>query len=357
MEVKKKKKQQQRRRHPESEDDWAFLEDIDAPMWVDLSLESITKDNDDDDDINATWFELFHPFHQLSSYHFLNESSSSKPSSSVSKSRGKHYRRNRKWTTTNNHPINTFSSPQPKPKPKPHPLPQLTTKSSHTSSNASTSTSHCLTSSHPFQTKLSFSASNTSIKSKPTTSRDGLLLSLRASLRRSHVTRQPVRVELKHRNSSSTLPSTTISPAPTLYRIKTPQSNQVSQFNFNISHKVKHVNKMDGQRRVDNFRSGKPVCQETSKHKTSLHLQYKKSSPLQNVQNSYTYAKKPTTNTRNATGQMFLSQGTASKENNIGSLLWPQKASKHTSVGKTEDALDPKGSDNGRKVGPRIYLR
>ncbi|KAJ8754634.1 hypothetical protein K2173_010725 [Erythroxylum novogranatense] len=87
-----------------SKDHWAFLEEIEAPMWVDLSLEAKSNYQDADDQ----WFYNSHQFHQCSSRQ-LKASFSNSPKeslssefdlkgpvspnlpSSVSKSRGKHY--------------------------------------------------------------------------------------------------------------------------------------------------------------------------------------------------------------------------------------------------------------------------
>ncbi|PIA34364.1 hypothetical protein AQUCO_03800162v1 [Aquilegia coerulea] len=105
------------------DDHWAFLEEIDAPMWVDLIVESKSIDQD----INASWFEVVHPFHQLSSHHFLAEGkvksdaellelSSPGLPPSVSKSRGNHYK-SRNWRADKpavslgkNHPIKSFGA-------------------------------------------------------------------------------------------------------------------------------------------------------------------------------------------------------------------------------------------------------
>lgn len=81
-------------------DHWAFLEEIEAPMWVDLTLELKIGNQDIDD----SWFHISHPFHQRSSRqlmsakpdHPLQGCSSPKIPSSVSRSRGKHYK-TRKW--------------------------------------------------------------------------------------------------------------------------------------------------------------------------------------------------------------------------------------------------------------------
>ncbi|BFG29337.1 hypothetical protein CerSpe_156120 [Prunus speciosa] len=92
-----------------SNDHWAFLEEIEAPMWVDLTLES----NSNSQHIDDEWFYRSHLFHQCSSRQlkaaFSNSGEDSmalnydlegppspKPSSSVSKSRGKDFV-NKKW--------------------------------------------------------------------------------------------------------------------------------------------------------------------------------------------------------------------------------------------------------------------
>ncbi|XP_055807107.1 uncharacterized protein LOC129875898 [Solanum dulcamara] len=98
------------KKHKEQFDHWAFLDQIEAPVWVDLTLEckSTYKDMDDE------WFHISHPFHQASSRelkstfscsgessinleHGMQGSSSPKLPPSVSRSRGKDFR-NRQWT-------------------------------------------------------------------------------------------------------------------------------------------------------------------------------------------------------------------------------------------------------------------
>ncbi|XP_077220997.1 uncharacterized protein LOC143854772 [Tasmannia lanceolata] len=95
------------RKSSEPVDHWAFLEEIDAPMWVDLALEDQFMENDIDD----AWFQKAHPFHQRSSYQLISSvslsseaetkssdllCSSPKLLDSVSRSRGKDYK-SRKW--------------------------------------------------------------------------------------------------------------------------------------------------------------------------------------------------------------------------------------------------------------------
>ncbi|KAJ7948585.1 Cyclic nucleotide-gated channel [Quillaja saponaria] len=92
-----------------TKDRWAFLEEIEAPMWVDLTLEA----NSSPQDVNDDWFQTSHLFHQWSSRQLkfafshpgqeaitsevdLQEPSSPKLPPSVSRSRGKHYK-SKKW--------------------------------------------------------------------------------------------------------------------------------------------------------------------------------------------------------------------------------------------------------------------
>ncbi|KAM1228341.1 hypothetical protein ACFX2J_007449 [Malus domestica] len=96
-----------------SNDHWAFLEEIEAPLWVDLTLEANSTNQHIDDD----WFYRSHLFHQCSSRQlkaaFLNSGEDSMglnfdlvgPSSpqllsSVSKSRGKDFV-SKKWRREN----------------------------------------------------------------------------------------------------------------------------------------------------------------------------------------------------------------------------------------------------------------
>ncbi|KAJ6770483.1 hypothetical protein OIU79_021183 [Salix purpurea] len=85
-------------------DHWAFLEEIEAPMWVDFTVEEKSNYQDVDD----KWFHTSHPFHQCTSrqlkaafahssersvssdFEFKGSSSPNIPSS-VSRSRRKHY--------------------------------------------------------------------------------------------------------------------------------------------------------------------------------------------------------------------------------------------------------------------------
>ncbi|CAH9138887.1 unnamed protein product [Cuscuta epithymum] len=104
---------------------WDFLDEIEAPMWVDLAVESKSAYTDVGDD----WFNTSHVFHQSSAREMIaafscigevrtgmQQQSSPKLPPSVSRSRGKDYR-NREWvqgnqklTMGNKHPIVSLNS-------------------------------------------------------------------------------------------------------------------------------------------------------------------------------------------------------------------------------------------------------
>ncbi|KAA8526868.1 hypothetical protein F0562_008903 [Nyssa sinensis] len=117
------------RKSIEPVDHWAFLDEIEAPMWVDLTLGSNSTYQDNEDE----WFHISHPFHQCSSRQLisvfvhsvegstnldfgLQGPSSPKLPTSVSRSRGKHYR-SKEWgqsnyrvTSNKQHPVKNLSS-------------------------------------------------------------------------------------------------------------------------------------------------------------------------------------------------------------------------------------------------------
>ncbi|XP_011029396.1 PREDICTED: uncharacterized protein LOC105129150 [Populus euphratica] len=111
-----------------AKDHWAFLEEIEAPMWVDFTVEEKFNYQDVDD----KWFHTSHPFHQCTSrqlkvafahssersmssdFEFKGSSSPNIPSS-VSRSRGKHYA-GKKWgggecdlSMTKKHPVKVLN--------------------------------------------------------------------------------------------------------------------------------------------------------------------------------------------------------------------------------------------------------
>lgn len=103
-----------------SVDHWDFLDEIEAPMWADLTLCNLTND-----ETNDSWFDISHQFHQCSSSQLLSsifhpnsitiqEPPSPKLPPSVSKSRGKNYKikpweKRNKPTFNNQHPVKTLS--------------------------------------------------------------------------------------------------------------------------------------------------------------------------------------------------------------------------------------------------------
>ncbi|KAL1822014.1 hypothetical protein ACET3Z_008792 [Daucus carota] len=107
---------------------WSFLDEIEAPMWIDLKYEAMGTLHENDDG----WFLMTHQFHQCSSRQLISafshtgevcansvsggqEPCSPKLPSSVSKSRGKHYK-SRVWahsnrtSTTKQHPVKNISN-------------------------------------------------------------------------------------------------------------------------------------------------------------------------------------------------------------------------------------------------------
>ncbi|XP_020534520.1 uncharacterized protein LOC105632818 isoform X2 [Jatropha curcas] len=108
-------------------DHWAFLEEIEAPTWVDLTLEAKSTYQEIDDG----WFHTTHVFHQCSSQElkaafahvgegfmssdiYMKAPSSPKLPSSVSRSRGKHYESNKSQDDNNlslnkQHPVKVLS--------------------------------------------------------------------------------------------------------------------------------------------------------------------------------------------------------------------------------------------------------
>eukprot|EP01018_Ginkgo_biloba_P030849 Gb_21557 [translate_table: standard] len=59
-----------RKGKPASPDFWSFLEEIDAPQWVDLALEANSSREERDD----SWFHMVHPFHQRSFHDLVSPS-------------------------------------------------------------------------------------------------------------------------------------------------------------------------------------------------------------------------------------------------------------------------------------------
>lgn len=109
-------------------DHWSFLDEIEAPMWIDLNSEATGTLHENDDE----WFLMTHQFHQCSSRQLISafshsgvvctnsvsgiqEPCSPKLPSSVSKSRGKHYKsivwaQSKCTFATKQHPVKSISS-------------------------------------------------------------------------------------------------------------------------------------------------------------------------------------------------------------------------------------------------------
>ncbi|XP_074296360.1 uncharacterized protein LOC141626460 isoform X1 [Silene latifolia] len=247
-----------KRRSTVEVDHWAFLEDVEAPMWADLTLEPNMAAEDNDD----AWFHTSHSFHHLSARQLISAFAhpdegndfvkfnlhgvcSPKLPSSVSKSRGKDYinkpwRNNDTTSVSKSHPFNDLGgrssrldiapSHDCKPKASPNDQSEVTDPVTSVQCSDSHSTSISCNSkvvadgkdTYRFLNAQSASTSGLST-SKITTVRQrfdtkpsegfgmtgGLLNALKTNLRRSCATRPALRVEmcddgeLKGRKSSS----------------------------------------------------------------------------------------------------------------------------------------------------------
>ncbi|KAK1391253.1 hypothetical protein POM88_010309 [Heracleum sosnowskyi] len=109
-------------------DHWSFLDEIEAPMWIDLNSEATGTLHENDDE----WFLMTHQFHQCSSRQLISafshsgevctnsvsgrkEPCSPKLPSSVSKSRGKHFKsivwaQSKCTFATKQHPVKSINS-------------------------------------------------------------------------------------------------------------------------------------------------------------------------------------------------------------------------------------------------------
>ncbi|KAL2523600.1 Uncharacterized protein Adt_08654 [Abeliophyllum distichum] len=237
-------------------DHWTFLNEIEAPMWVDLTLECDTTYQDKDDE----WFHTSHPFHQYSSRELISTFSLSGegcansdfglqgPSSpklppSVSRSRGTHCKSmelgqgKHRITSNKLHLVKNLSSKSSsmnsrsdkviKGKPSDgKPKGRVNSKSALVGESCLTETSAqadrepvtgfcyqetCLKSSAFSRGENNSTSTITSettrqqsveVRSQIFGSSSGLLSSLRVSLRKSCVTRQALRMEVKNRMQS-----------------------------------------------------------------------------------------------------------------------------------------------------------
>ncbi|GAB2229943.1 hypothetical protein Droror1_Dr00014199 [Drosera rotundifolia] len=217
-------------------DHWAFLEEIEAPMWVDLIEEAKLGHQNKDDE----WFDTSHQFHQLSArklrsafshtvegnhkfeFNLLGISLSELPSS-VSRSRGKDYKISSVLQDPN-HPIKHLGTGSPRFDKGPDDecitkgkqtdeVNQLTSSDtvtiSDSSLNGAVSASSEVSMSHrdktgcsTVSTKGGSSTISVTTQSEPDkhlsqlSQPSGLVSSLRLNLRKSCATRQAMRVEM-----------------------------------------------------------------------------------------------------------------------------------------------------------------
>lgn len=278
---------------------WAYLEEIEAPMWVDLTLEANSVHQEPTDD----WFRRSHPFHQCSSVQLKDmfshsgvgnadfESqglSSPKLPSSVSKSRGKHYK-SRNWVTGNTCVLaldkkNTEKTLNGKNSScaDTGPCEERKSKSSCRNTKGTcdvqaglvcqSSTGENVVPSNYIPVSsfgdIKASSSSTAITSdRNSTKTSGLLSILRMNIRNSYITRQASRVELNdggqskaHMHSSSK--SSVGSSSSLLHDVNTKtkefQKKDQSVDNRNVTRKVSRGSINDsGQSEVRKYSSGK----------------------------------------------------------------------------------------------------
>ncbi|XP_031500755.1 uncharacterized protein LOC116264587 [Nymphaea colorata] len=204
---------------------WRFLEEIDAPMWVDLEAEAQLMVQDSDD----AWFYTVHPFHQCSSHHFissvhlLDKDNQERPNmsspylpGSVSGSRGKHYKK-QSWAEATGITSRFQKSPAESDLFQ-HPIKLLGGKksiSSISSNDHSTSKGDFTTKTPGKASKISSGGTKITISScrdiadkscprpaisrasRPFSSGSGLLSAVKICLRKSYVTGHASRVEIK----------------------------------------------------------------------------------------------------------------------------------------------------------------
>ncbi|EOY12782.1 Uncharacterized protein TCM_031307 isoform 1 [Theobroma cacao] len=359
-------------------DHWAFLEEIEAPMWVDLTLEAKLNSQD----IDGDWFQTSHLFHHCSSrklksafsrsgedgvnseLDLVGASSPTLPQS-VSRSRGKDYR-SKKWkgdchdgSLNNIKPVKVLNGKfsrldsgygeEIKPK--------LSFVSLKGASSSKTSLVSEITETNTRSTVTSESVQQQQqqktfeVSSRGFGQSSGLLLSVRSSLRKSCITRPASRVEInadrresrdrKSSSSKSSVGSSSFSghdvKRSSIALIKrkehTPDSRNVARMTEAAKNKVKPSNMCNtsnvrGKEGNRNSRTGglptvaKPTCQEATKSKAnSQTLRSKLSQPL-NEKKSLVAASKA----RKKVGVSRIKKVTgAGKENNTGEISLSQK--------------------------------
>ncbi|KAG6637414.1 hypothetical protein CIPAW_11G176900 [Carya illinoinensis] len=361
-------------------DHWTFLEEIEAPMWVDLTLEVKISNQDTHDE----WFHTSHLFHQRSSHQlksafsccgestltsdFESVSTSPKLPSSVSRSRGKDYR-SKKWRAENYESLH-----------KQHPLKVLSGTSScldlrfgeelkSKSINLKGTTRTC--ESNTRSTVTSQSSQQRELKCIEVSTQpfdpSGLLSNQRISHRKDCVTRQASRVEINHDKRlsrgyrSSSGKSSVGSSSNILYDVKsltstsighkeiTPTSRNVARTSYVAKNKVKTSNVSKAstikiEERSSNSRRGvkisvlKPDHEEATKPK----VQHQTLQPLRVNERELSMAAikskeklraiKPNRSVgagkENATGRMIINQKCIGKGTSALAMVRGQKGTK-----------------------------
>ncbi|KAG6637412.1 hypothetical protein CIPAW_11G176900 [Carya illinoinensis] len=354
-------------------DHWTFLEEIEAPMWVDLTLEVKISNQDTHDE----WFHTSHLFHQRSSHQlksafsccgestltsdFESVSTSPKLPSSVSRSRGKDYR-SKKWRAENYESLH-----------KQHPLKVLSGTSScldlrfgeelkSKSINLKGTTRTC--ESNTRSTVTSQSSQQRELKCIEVSTQpfdpSGLLSNQRISHRKDCVTRQASRVEINHDKRlsrgyrSSSGKSSVGSSSNILYDVKsltstsighkeiTPTSRNVARTSYVAKNKVKTSNVSKAstikiEERSSNSRRGvkisvlKPDHEEATKPKP-LRVNERELSMAAIKSKEKLRAIKPNRSVgagkENATGRMIINQKCIGKGTSALAMVRGQKGTK-----------------------------
>ncbi|KAG6637413.1 hypothetical protein CIPAW_11G176900 [Carya illinoinensis] len=397
-------------------DHWTFLEEIEAPMWVDLTLEVKISNQDTHDE----WFHTSHLFHQRSSHQlksafsccgestltsdFESVSTSPKLPSSVSRSRGKDYR-SKKWRAENYESLH-----------KQHPLKVLSGTSScldlrfgeelkSKSINLKGTTRTC--ESNTRSTVTSQSSQQRELKCIEVSTQpfdpSGLLSNQRISHRKDCVTRQASRVEINHDKRlsrgyrSSSGKSSVGSSSNILYDVKsltstsighkeiTPTSRNVARTSYVAKNKVKTSNVSKAstikiEERSSNSRRGvkisvlKPDHEEATKPK----VQHQTLQPLRVNERELSMAAikskeklraiKPNRSVgagkENATGRMIINQKCIGKGTSALAMVRGQKGTKQFGqrgggglVGSKVKVTDRFEKNKAANVNQRVCLR
>ncbi|XP_031407614.1 uncharacterized protein LOC116215931 [Punica granatum] len=445
-----------------ADDHWSFLEEIEAPMWADLTLEAEYSGQD----VAEEWFNTTHLFHQCSSCQLKSGFSrhskgrptmdfdlegplSPKLASSVSRSRGKDYREkklgrdNCEWMFLKTHPLKDIGSKSShqrlgscqgkKPrvtltKPKgssisrtafvrengeSHSLnAKFTSKSSV--SGVLTSSTSTKTSGMDSQSGITFESIQMQqqnvldVSSQAFNNSSGLLSIVRRGLRKSCVTRQASRIEIRNDSdqtrgygsssgkssvSSSSFPGCDVRTASSTSaegKETTPDSRHVARMGQKdrCGSKSSNISKMppvfvlkgtsnSGRRGITDF--AKPTCEKAANVKVQQSLSRKALHPLgvkgQEVSISSRKDKEPAkissskrlmgNGKENARGKMALTDRFNGKKGGNGGVNWGQKEKKQdlqTCGGRAlADSKDKLKAQVGRKISKiatqEVYVR